>query len=56
MLLLFIFVVHIVGNVIGGLLRDDARQVEGDLVWHSFCCAIDCDDWCLDGRFIVEPY
>ena len=53
--LLFLFVVHIVGDVIDGLLRDDARRVDGDLVWRSFCRAIDCDDRCLDERFIVEP-
>ena len=53
--MLLFFVVHIVGDVIVGLLRYDVRRVEGDSVWGSFCRAIDRDYWCLDGGFIVEP-
>ena len=53
--LLLLFVVHIFGDVIDGLLRYDARRVEGGPIWCSFCRAIDSDYWCLDGGFIVEP-
>ena len=51
----FFLVVHIFGDVIDGVLRYDAWRVEGDPVWCSFCRAIDSDDWCLDGGFIIEP-
>ena len=54
--LLCLFVVHIVGDVIDGVLGDDAWRVEGDSVRGSFFRTINGDDWCFEWGIVAEPW